>query len=208
MSDLENKQIPIPEKVEGTHKDIESKIRTAIVEEAKQLFEVVKSRLFDINNWNKLCGAASAEFTLTDAKGQRAEGPPAVGFYFKIDVPGPGSETGDGYDWVQVEAIEENKDVAEDREFVIMRVRPSGNPETSDSKVAHFFSEKATSNFLVLREKNVITAAVLGRNEVANTTEATSIIDKLRNAIVGISAAVGMSNPQWKSLVNGLLGKT
>lgn len=59
-----------------------------------------------------------------------------------------------------------------------------------------------------MREKNTVTAAVLGRNEVANTTDSTSVLDKLRNAVVGISAALGMSNPQWNSLVNGLLGKS
>ena len=58
-----------------------------------------------------------------------------------------------------------------------------------------------------MRENNTVTAAVLARNEVANTTNNTSLIDKLRNAVVGTGAALGLSNPQWKSLVNGLLGK-
>ena len=207
MSNFESKNIPLPEKEEGVHKDIEEQTTTDTVDEARQLFEVVKSRLLDVNNWDKLCGAASAEFTLTDADGKKVEGKPKVGLFFKIDVPGPGSRTGDGFDWVKVEAIEENQEVKEDREFILIRVRPSDNPTTTDKDVAHFFSDKATSNFLVLREKNTVTAAVLGRNEVANTDQSTGLLDKLRNAVVGISAALGISNPQWKSLVNGLLGK-
>jgi hypothetical protein len=208
MSDFENNLIPLPEKQEGEHKDLEAKSETSTVEEAKGLFEQAKSRLLDVNNWEKLCGAASAEFNLTNATGQQVEGPPQTGFHFKINVPGPGSRTGDGFDWVRVEAIEEGTDVQRDREFIMMRVRPSSNPKTSDTDVAHFFSDKATSTFLVMREKHIVTAAVLGRNEVANTTDNTSLLDKLRNAVVGISAALGMSNPQWKSLVNGLLGKS
>jgi hypothetical protein len=161
----------------------------------------------DINNWDKLSGAASARFTLTDAAGRPVEGPPQVGFHIKIDVPGPGSGKGDGFDWVQLEIIEDGNDAALDREFIVMRVRPASNPGTSDKEVAHFFSDKATSNFLVMREKNAVTAAVLGRNEIPNTTDNTGLLDKLRNAVVGIGAALGMSNPQWKSLVNGLLDK-
>ncbi|MEJ7682885.1 MAG: hypothetical protein WKG06_34525 [Segetibacter sp.] len=208
MSDTENKQIPLPEKEEGAQKDIEAKEETATVEEAKQLFERVKKRLLDVNDWDKICGKASAVFTLTNEQGREVVGTPKVGFHFKIDIPAPGTKTGEGFDWVRVEAIEENENVNEDTEFLVMRVRPSSNPLTAGNDVAHFFSDKATSNFLILREKNVVTAAVLGRNEVANTKSTSSIIDKLRNAIVGTGAAGGLSYPQWKSLVNGLLDKT
>lgn len=207
MSDFENKQIPVPGKHEGAHTDIEAKSEAATVEEAKRLFETVKGRLLDVNNWHKLSGAASATFTLTDSKGHPVEGPPQVGFHIKIDVPGPGSGTGEGFDWVQLEVIEDGNDVALEREFIVMRVRPASNPGTSDAEVAHFFSDKATSNFLVMREKNTVTAAVLGRNEIPNTTNNASLLDKLRNAVIGTGAALGMSNPQWKSLVNGLLDK-
>jgi hypothetical protein len=207
MPDFENKNIPLPEKHDGSHKDIEATTEANTVEEAKSLFIKVKRRLLDVNNWNKLCGKASADFTLTDANGRQVDGPPEVGFHFKIDVPGPGSASGDGFDWVQVEAIEEGHEVEQDREFIVVRVRPSTNPYTTDKDVAHFFSDSATSSFLVMRENNTITAAVLARNEIANTTNNTSMIDKLRNTVVGIGAALGLSNPQWKSLVNGLLNK-
>lgn len=65
------------------------------------------------------------------------------------------TKTGEGFDWVKVEAIEENEDIKEDREFVVMRVRPSTNPLNDNKDVAHFFTDKATSNFVVLREKKI-----------------------------------------------------
>lgn len=207
MKDLEDKQIPLPEKEEGSNKDIEASAKAKTREEAKQLFEKAKSRLLDVNDWDKIAGKASAVFRLTDENGKEIEGAPKVGNYFKIDIPGPGAKTGKGHDWVRVEAIEERKDSDEDREFLVMRVRPSDNPEIASKEVAHFFSDKATSNFLVLREKNEVTAAVLGRNEVANTDKTTSLLDKLRNAIVGSGAIGGLSYPQWKNLVNGVLDK-
>jgi len=208
MSDIENKEIPLPEKEEGAQKNIEAKEEAATPEEAKKLFEAAKSRLLNINNWNKICGKASSTFTLTDENGNETNGPPKVGYHFKIDIPVPATKTGDGHDWVRIEAIEEKETPEEDREFIMIRVRPSGNPLNEDSDVAHFFSDKATSNFVVFREKNVVTAAVLGRNEMANTNSSTGIFDTLRNAIVGTGAVAGFANPQWKSLVNSLLGKS
>lgn len=207
MSEIENKHIPLPEKEEGVQKDIESKEETATIEEARELFKNSKERLLDVNNWDKICGNASAVFRLTNVNGHETEGKPKVGYYFKIDIPAPGTKTGEGFDWVKVEAIEENEDDRKDSEFIVMRVRPSSNPLNASDDIAHFFSDKSTSNFVVLREKNVVTAAVLGRNEVANTDAANSLLDKLRNAIVGTGAVSGLSYPQWKSLVNGVLGK-
>lgn len=207
MSEVKNKQIPLPEEEEGSQKDIDAKQEMSTIEEAKQLFTDAKNRLLQVNNWDKICGQGSAKFEVTDENGNKAEGVPKVGYHFKIDIPAPGTKTGEGFDWVKVEAIEQNEDADNDNEFILMRVRPSSNPLAANDEIAHFFSDKATSNFLVMREKKVVTAAVLGRNEVANTEIKVSFFDKIRNAIVGIGAAGGLSNPQWKSLVNGLLGK-
>ena len=207
MSEIKNKQIPLPKEEEGTQKDIDAKEESSTVEEARQLFETAKNRLLEVNNWNRICGKGSATFELTDEHGKNAEGAPKIGYHFKIDIPAPGTKTGEGFDWVRVEAIEQNQDADKDSEFILIRVRPSSNPLDENGKIAHFFSDKSTSNFLVMREKKVVTAAVLGRNEVANTDNKISFFDKIRNAIVGTGAAGGLSNPQWKSLVNGLLGK-
>ena len=207
MSVLKNKQIPIPDEEEGSQKEITSKEETDTVDEAKKLFAEAKNRLLDVNKWDEICGKASAVFKLTDENGNEIAGKPKVGDHFKIDIPAPESKTGDGYDWVRVEAIEEKENPAEDSEYIIMRVRPSSNPTKASDEVAHFFSDKATSNFLILREKKAVTAAVLGRNEVANTEATHGLLDKLRNAIVGTGALGGLSYPQWKSLVKGLLGK-
>ena len=207
MTELENKQIPLPEKEEGSQKDIEAKETTATAEEAKQLFKAAKNRLLNVNHWDKICGKASAVFKLTDERGNEIDGEPKVGDHFKIDIPALASKSGKGFDWVRVEAIEADENKSEDKEFLLIRVRPSDNPLTDSKDVAHFFSDKSTSNFLILREKNVVTAAVLGRNEITNTDATTSLLDKLRNAVVGTGAVGGLSYPQWKGLVNGVLGK-
>lgn len=207
MTDLSKKHLPLPEQTEGTKKDIRDSIVFPAKQEAQAFYAKAKSRLLDVNGWGALCGNASAGFELTDEKGNRAEGGPRTGFYFKIDVPGPGAASGKGFDWVRVEAVNEQNDTAADTAYILIRVRPAGDPTTANGNTAHFFSDKATSNFLVLREGVEVTAAVLGRNEVANTHEDDGLLDKIRNFVVGTSAKLGMADPQWKSLVEGILGK-
>ena len=205
-----NKQKPdisLPDQKEGAEKNIETTADLNSIEEAKELFKEAKSRLLDVNQWQQICGKLSSVFKLTDEKGNEIEGDPKVGNYFKIDIPGPGTASGKGYDWVRVEAVEENKNEQEDSESILIRVRPADNPSTSDNNVAHFFTDKATSNFVVSRKNNFVTAAVYGRNEVPNTTT-DKPLDKTRNAVVGTTAITGFSNPQWKSLANGVLGKS
>jgi hypothetical protein len=205
MSDIKE-DLPLPEQKEGVEKNIESVVDTGSIESAKELFNKAKQRLLDVNNWHNICGKLSSTFSLTDEKGNEISEQPRKGFHFKIDIPGPGSTSGKGYDWVKVEEIQETVEEDKDCEFVLMRVRPTDNPTTDDDNVAHFFSDVTTSNFVVKREKQSVIAAVYGRNEVPNT-ETENIIDKTRNAVVGVGALAGFSNPQWKSLTEGVLGK-
>jgi hypothetical protein len=200
----ESKDVPLPEQHEGTEKNIESNIVAASIAEAKELYEHARKKLLNVNKWHKWAGALTADFQLTDRQGKHIEGDVSVGNFFKIDIPGPGSTAGKGYDWVEVEEIKEDMTADEDMQFTLVRVRPSSNPSTDDDNVAHFFSDKATSNFVVKREKNKVIAAVYGRNEKPNT-ETNNAIDKTRNAVIGVTAIAGVSTAQWKSLVNGLL---
>jgi len=191
----------VPEHNEGIQTNTESSIELSTEQEAQQFFNEVKQRLLNINNWHHYAGSGSAHFLLTDDKGNAVHRPPQQGDHFKIDVPGPGTITGEGHDWVQIEAIEE------DKESIGIRVRPATNPTNERRDVAHFFSEDATSSFIIKREGNKITAGVYGRNEKPNTNTET-LKDKIRNAAMATGAISGFSKLQWKSLVNGLIEKS
>ena len=188
----------IPEHNEGTQTNTESSVHLSSEAEAKKFFTEAKHRLLNINDWHQYAGGASAEFQLTDNVGKAITRPPQKGDHFKIDIPGPGTVTGEGHDWVQVEAIEED-DVS-----IGIRVRPVSNPTNERKDVAHFFTGDATSTFIVKREGEKIIAGVYGRNEKPNTNSET-LKDKLRNAAIATGAISGFSKLQWKSLVNGLI---
>jgi hypothetical protein len=194
----------IPPQETGVQSNTESSAEFETAEEARRFFEVARSRLMQVNKWHDLAGALTADFQLTDSNGKEVNREAGEGDHFKIDIPGPGPATGDGFDWVQVERIEETNEP--DRQSVAICVRPATNPHNDRKDVAHFFSEEATGCFMVQRENNVVTAGVYGRNEKPNT-EAEMMADKARNTAVATGAVSGFSKLQWKSLVNGFVKK-
>jgi hypothetical protein len=192
----------IPEHESGIQTKTVSEVECATDDEAKQFYEVVKNRLIQVNGWHQVAGALTADFQLTDDRGEPANRTVQKGDHFKIDIPGPGPVTGDGYDWVQVEEVEEINSAEE--QAISIRVRPATNPTNERKDVAHFFSEEATSCFMAKREGKKVWAGVFGRNEKPNTN-AETVVDKTRNVAVASGAISGFSKLQWKSLVNGLV---
>lgn len=199
-----NKEEIIPENQAGIETNTEASIELNSPEEAKNFYQKAKQRLLQVNDWHYIAGALTAGFQLTDREGKEVARSVQEEDHFKIDIPGPGPVTGDGYDWVQVEAIEEKDE--EQEQSITLRVRPATNPTNERKDVAHFFSDEATSFFTVKLEHNTITAGVYGRNEKPNTNTET-LVDKARNAAIATGAITGFAKLQWKSLVNGLVKK-
>ncbi|MGZ8558002.1 MAG: hypothetical protein ACXWWC_06715 [Chitinophagaceae bacterium] len=191
----------IPAQEEGKQVDITETLKASDREEAKLFFRQARNRLFDIANWSTISKGISASFILTDPLGTPKQGIPAPGDHFRIDIPGPGSLAGEGFDWVRVEMVEDNK--VGDSEWAFIKVRPSEDPVKQEG-VAHFLQEHATSSFIVKREGNLISAEVHGRNEKPNT-ETKKVTDKVRNTVIGSLAVVGVATIQWQKLVKGLL---
>jgi len=194
----------IPKQEEGSEMDVFEKTTFKDEAAAKEFYALAKKRLLEVFNWDELCGFASATFTLTDAAGKEVRRQAMEGDHFKINIPGPGTTTGDGFDWVVVELIREEESAEE--QSVTMRARPTANPLHPDNETAHFFKDKATSTFKVYRKGLEVHAEVHGRNEVPNS-ESAVLINNVRNVLVGWSAKIGFSYPQWKSLVKALVNQ-
>lgn len=169
---------------------------------AKAFFLQVEKRLLDVNQWHNQAGEALARFMLTDIEGNPVSGTAQEGMLIKIDIPGPGSESGGGYDWVKIEEIK--KADAAEVQSTALRVRPVAAPDSGNAEPTHFYDEASTSTFTVTREHTLVTAAIYDRNINPNT-EADSLIDKIRNAITGLIGEKVFSKIQWQSLADGLL---
>lgn len=204
MMDLNDElgQEHIPPQEIGVQMDVVEKRSFEEELAAINFFELVKYRLLDINRWSSLAGNQLSKFQLTNAFGNPIEGLANTGDYFKIDIPGPGSAIGEGYDWVFIESITGEKEAG--MEMLTLKVRPAANPLSTSTDTAHFLTEQATSTFQVKRIGKHIYAEEHGRNEQANTFTSNTA-DNIRNMFVGWAATLGLSFPQWKALVKGLL---
>ena len=196
----------LPPQVRGEATETAAAVETEREEDARYIFERASGRMLDVNEWTDLCGSLAAGFQLADDSGHDLQGHAAVNDFIRIDIPGPGPQEGRGYDWVQVEKVEQPVSDGADELFLI-QVRPSAAPPVRDgAEPAHFLEDSATSTFVLERKGKNVSMTVYGRNEVPNS-RLTENPDKLRNRVVGTLGAIGLSKLQWKALVHGLLKK-
>lgn len=192
----------IPPQCTGTEIEVDASVELKNINEAKTFYKIAKSRLLQVNNWHHVAGIISAKFQLIDATGSKVERNAAKNDYLKIDIPGPGSTEGDGYDWVLVEALNEVSDG--ENESIGFRVRPCKNPFGKKNEIAHFYADEATSNFIVIREGTNVIAWVVDHNLIPND-HAEFLVDKLRDTTIGMGAISLFSKIQWQGLSDGII---
>jgi hypothetical protein len=202
MTEEKNYTGLIPSNTEGKAITAEAVTTMNNVQEAQALYTVAHDRLLYVHKWGKLVGGMSADFQLTDENGKEVDRFAQQGDHFRIDIPGPGSSAGEGYDWARVEAIQEVHEG--DVDSIAIRVRPAANPQNTNNNVAHFYSDESTSTFVITREGTKVTASVYDRNIEAND-ETKSLIDKARNTMVGLGAKHGISKIQWQALAEAFV---
>ena len=169
---------------------------------AKNSYNVAKKKLLDVNNWKRIAGTISAQFQIIDEKGEEVTRDVRKGDHLRINIPGPGSKEGDGYDWVLVEELKEiNRGSLQSVGF---RVRPDENPFGKKNETSHFYSKEATSSFIICRENSQLISWIIDRNLLPNTRSG-SLVDKVRDVVVGVSAIAGFSKVQWQQLADGLI---
>lgn len=194
----------VPEQKEGKHNDLYCRLTMPTDTEADILFSEGCRRLLAPNKWHEICGPLSASFTLMDEWGVQLDREPRENDYIRIDLPGPGPASGEGYDWVIVEALEHGANKAGSEAICAMRVRPVSPPQAEKADPAHFFKSTATSTFMVRRTGNLLEASYHGRNELPNTVTDKKL-DNVRNAVVASGAMAGFSELQWQALIDAFL---
>lgn len=194
----------VPQQEQSIGKDLHVTRRLDTQEEAEEVFVTAKDRLLHVNDWKKTAGLG-ADFVLVDADGKEAHRAARKDDHIRIDIPGPGHAGRDtSADWVRIELIRYDDFPDDNRESLGIRVRPSNPPGSKEEGPAHFFTEEASSTFIIERIGSTVMARYHGRNEVPNTEG--SLPDKVRNAVVALGALAGFSDIQWKALIEGFIG--
>ncbi len=194
----------VPRQETGRQTDFTHEHRFEILQEAHRAFQTAAGRLLSVNNWHVYAGAGSAKFTLCNNQGKEVEVMAEEGFFFSIDLPGPGPDAGDGLEWVMIENLVSEGSAHTAEEYVLMTVRPVPDPRKSGAEIAHFYKDISTSTFIVRRDGLMLSAGAHGRNETPNN-EDVDLHDKIRNTAIALMARVGLSGTQWQKLVNGLI---
>ena len=200
--ELKNDLGIIPEQYTGEDIETTSTLSFKNRTEALSFYQVASSRLLNVNEWHSVAGFVSGRFYLVNRSGEEVHRSVENGDYFKIDIPGPGNSEGDGFDWVHVEELKEIK--TEHLQSIGFRVRPTHNPLGKKDKTAHFYSNEATSTFIVTQKDDEVTVQIIDVNLKPNE-EAGTITDKIRNVAIGVGAMKLFSKVQWKNLADGIL---
>ena len=162
------------------------------------VFQLTRTRLLSIDEWNKSSSATSYE--LFDAHGTALGSEPiAIGRFIRISLYGSGKP-----DWVRVLEIQDHPD-----EFVLT-VKPSYDPTerpADTSATSHFFGPEATNNFCVQRVGKTLAFYVIGLNEHQNTKFTDSLIESARNAAVAnVGYYSGLQKTVWKEFCSNMIG--
>jgi hypothetical protein len=203
-SDMIEKDKIIPAQETGNAIEATADVSLRSEQEARDVFRIAKKRLQTVNAWHKIAKNISAEFHLVTDCGDSLTREPREGDFFKIDIPGPGTNAGQGFDWVQLEEVVSTNN--NDEESYGFRVRPSQNPVDKNGDVAHFYSPESTSTFMVTRDKNIVSARVYDRNTKTNEN-VNQAGDIVRDAVVSAAGLLGFSKLQWNGLVKGLIAQ-
>lgn len=192
----------IPRQEKGMRIDCSSSNSFSTVKEAEQFFTVAKKRLFNINKWNKVAVLPSSVFRLASSDGTPLDRQAQEGDLVRIDILGPGLPSSNGYDWVRIEEISEQ--TTSEMQQVAITLRPYIDPTSTSHDIAHFFKNIATSTILLKQTDREVSVQYAGRNEVINDQNE-KIADNIRNTLIGLTAKLGGSYPQWKALISGIL---
>lgn len=135
-----------------TGKEIEAIASTELPDNpaATIFYATAKQRLLNVNTWHRVAGFISATFQVVDKDGNEVNREVRENDFIRVDIPGPGSKEGHGFDWVRIEAIKEIRN--RELQSIGFRVRPCANPNGNPAHIAHFYDGQSTSNFAIIRE--------------------------------------------------------
>ena len=193
----------IPAQLKGGSHNIVSMQCANSIDVALNYFEELQLRLKAVNQWHSFSAKIKAKFFLIDSETSQITTDLKVGNLIKIDIPGPGSPSGNGYDWTEIIDIQMGIENTESP-FFAFTIRPCPAPDSNEETVAHFYNKESTNTFIVRRIGTCLYAEVHGRNQIENTSDA-PLLDIVRNKAVAIGSKFGIGSLNWIGFASALL---
>ncbi len=156
---------------------------------AAQVFSSLKTKLFNINEWN--AHSLLSTYEVFDEQGSAVENEQiTVGKFIRISLKGTMK-----YDWIKV------KDIYEATDEFIITVQPTYDPtekKINKSVISHFFTDESNNNFCLSRQRENVRLYVIGLSEKQNTSETANVLESIRNVAVNLSTYLGIQNGEWE----------
>jgi hypothetical protein len=165
---------------------------------AENAFQILRRKLFRINEWNEESGISS--FELYDRNGNAAgDKEAAAEDFIRITLPGSGKN-----DWVKIIEIFDMPGE------VVLTVQPSENPtgeaSETDSHTSHFFTSDATNNFCLEKSGSRVSFFVIGLSEKTNIEDTSGILETIRNfATANLGHYLGIQKGEWTTFCENFL---
>ncbi|HEY8562323.1 MAG TPA: hypothetical protein VIL74_18245 [Pyrinomonadaceae bacterium] len=179
------------------HSSFSSAEKTFAAEaDAEAVFSILKTKLFDVDEWN--AHSMLTSFELFDERGEPlATKKFAAGAFLRIALKGTMK-----YDWVRVD------DIFEQTDELVISVKPTFDPtaENADRNViSHFFTDESVNNFCLVRRGNRVSLAVIGLDEKMNADETSGTLETVRNAAVNLGSYLGVQRGEWEKFCHHLM---
>ena len=121
---LRNQEL-IPKQEKGGHVDILEIKHFGLDSEAILFYQNMEARFLNINTWHKVCKSTLSKFYLVDSNNQLIEGNPKIGLYIKIDIPGPSTKMGAGFDWVIIRNVTYIEEINYQAIYIVVQPAPN-----------------------------------------------------------------------------------
>ncbi len=193
----------IPQNLKGNSHDVVSMKCVDTLESADSYFKTVVERLISVKDWCSYSDKVKTKFVIINSDTAQETNEFDTGNMIRIEIPGPGTASGKGYDWTKIIDITTNKDDAE-LPFFAMTLKPCSPPNANNEVIAHFYKEKSSNTFVIRRIGDCIYAEVHGRNETINISDV-PLLDSIRNIGINMGTKIGLGGLNWLALTEGLL---
>jgi hypothetical protein len=194
---------PVQRVKKGAEKDFTHSILAADVADAEDWFVDAKERLLHVNRWTEHSDLTTSRFSLTDSHGNEVGRSARKGDYIKIETKGQGSDTFDLCEWAHIEAIIYDDYPDQDMETFTLVTRPVTTAVGKLRDAMDIPSGGSRGSFIIERQGRKLFAAC--HSDVPPAAEQANTGAALRNAAAAASAWMGLSDTQWKNLVQGMI---
>ncbi len=184
----------IPVQQQGIKKEFTSARRFTTLADAQLCYATAVSRLMNVNHWHELTAMRST-FRIMSKNFKQQKRRAKLNDFIAIGIPAPENPDGAGFDWVRVVNLKFL--TGRRKEQCLLTLQPC--PMQGAENTAHFFSEGASSSFLLTRSGNIVTSAYYGRNELPNM-DTSGVKETVRNIAIAAGAMLGFSDAIWGPL--------